>query len=431
MRPTLDALLRLGYAAAGAIAQTVTSLAPSTNNKLVRTFAARRGLLERYQQWGAHGRDPGRKLLWLHAPSVGEGLQARPLIEIARARRPDVQIAYTHFSPSAEQFAGSLGADFADYLPFDTADNARACVAALRPAAVVFSKLDVWPALTEAVARTDARLGMVSGTVAQNSGRLDGVAARLLRPAYSRMHLVGAVSDEDGARLVTLGVPSSAVRVTGDTRYDQVWARARRATRSSATLAPLRSDQPTLVAGSTWPADESVLLAAWVALRTSIPGARLIIAPHELSRRHLDAIEQWAAGAQLDCQRMSNATPETSVVLVDRMGVLGDLYGLATVAYVGGGFHRAGLHSVLEPAAFGVPVLVGPLHHGSRDAGMLIAAGGAREVRDAQSASQALLQWLGNPTAATVAGAAAQQTVEDGLGAAERSWAIVEELLAG
>jgi len=431
LRSPLDIVLAVGYSAAGAVAQSLTAIAPPSNNKLVQSFAARRELLGRYQKWGSQGRDPDRALLWLHAPSVGEGLQARPLIELARVRRPDVQIAFTHFSPSAEKFARSVGADFADYLPFDTVANARASVAALRPAALVFSKLDVWPALTEAAARSGARLGLVSGTVAAGSGRTAGLALRLLRPAYSRLGIAGAVSDEDGERLVSLGVPPSAMRVTGDTRYDQVWARAHGATSTSAALAPLVSQRPTLVAGSTWPADEAVLLPAWAAIRGSVPGARIVIAPHELHPRHLSAVERWAAGEGIDCQRLSSATSETTVVLVDRMGVLGDLYALATVAYVGGGFHGAGLHSVLEPAAFGVPILVGPRHHGSRDAHLLIAAGGAREVRDAQSASQALLQWLGNPAAATVAGTAAQQTVEEGLGAAERSWAIVEELLAG
>ena len=102
--------------------------------------------------WGASGRDRTRPLLWMHAPSVGEGLQARPVLQLARTKRPDVQLAYTFFSPSAAPFARGLDVDFADYLPFDTDGEARSALDALRPRALVFSKLDVWPNLARVAA---------------------------------------------------------------------------------------------------------------------------------------------------------------------------------------------------------------------------------------------------------------------------------------
>ena len=381
-------------------------------------------------RWGREGRDPSRPLLWMHAPSVGEGLQARPVLELARGERPDVQLAYTFFSPSAERFARGLAVDFADYLPFDTAADARAALDALCPAALVFAKLDVWPVLVAHAARRGVRLGMISATLAERSSRRSGVAAALLRDAYARLELVGAIDAGDAARLVALGVRREAIRVTGDTRYDQVWARAQAADRASALLAPLASTRPTLVAGSTWPADEARLLPAWLEVRRAAPGARLVIAPHEPTPAHVTPIEGWAREHGLRLSRLgAEGAGEAEVVLVDRVGVLGDLYALADVAFVGGGFHSAGLHSVLEPAAFGAPVAFGPLHANSRDAALLIAAEGGASVADTATLAARLTSWLGDAAARRQAGACARRLVEDGLGAARRSWELVLELL--
>jgi len=145
----VNSLLRIPYALAGQLAHALARVTPAGESKVRRGLSARRGIVERYERWSSTSRDPARPLAWFHAPSVGEGLQAQPVIELVRARRPDVQIAYTFYSPSAEQFARSLKADFVDYLPFDTFAVADRIIAALRPSALVFGKLDIWPALTE------------------------------------------------------------------------------------------------------------------------------------------------------------------------------------------------------------------------------------------------------------------------------------------
>lgn len=420
---------RLLYLLAGQTARGAAALAPGSEGKLARAFRERRGIRGRYRAWAAAQRDAARALLWMHAPSVGEGLQARPVLQLARARRPALQLAYTYYSPSAAGFARTLDVDFADYLPFDTPGDARAALDALRPTALVFSKLDVWPLLTGAASRRGVALGLVSATLAEGSRRRSGLTAALLRDAYARLDLVGAIDAADAERLAALGVARDALSVTGDTRYDQVWARAHAVDRDGALLAPLRAGRPTLVAGSTWPADEQVLLPAWAALRRALPDARLVIAPHEPMASHLQPIERWAAGAGLRLARLAGATAATDVVLVDRVGVLGDLYALADAAFVGGGFHAAGLHSVLEPAAFGAPVLFGPRIHASRDARLLVDRGGGTVAADAAALTRALHDWLGDASARRAAGAAARGLVESGVGAAERSYALVERLL--
>jgi 3-deoxy-D-manno-octulosonic-acid transferase len=426
----MNPLVALPYGIAGQLARLGAALAPASGGKVARSLHARRGIRERYVAWGAAHRDRTRPLLWMHAPSVGEGLQAKPVIALLRARHPALQIAYTFFSPSAEKFAASIGADFTDYLPFDTQGDATAVIAALNPTALVFSKLDVWPILAAAAAAKRVPLGMISATLAAESGRSSAIATMLLGDAYRALDAVGAIDEHDGERLAKLGVRLDRITVTGDTRYDQVWTRAQTADRTSVLLAPFADGRATLVAGSTWPADEAVLLEAWRVVRSRIPGVRLIIAPHEPVAAHLETIERFANANALRISRLGEPNAGAAeIVLVDRVGVLGDLYAAASVSYVGGGFHAAGLHSVLEPAAFGSPVLFGPRHTASRDAGLLLAAGGGFSVQSTDELATRLITLLPDREARATAGRRAREVVERGLGAAEKSAALAEQLL--
>lgn len=426
----MNPALRLAYGAVGQLARSAAAITPAADSKWRRSLAARRGIRARYLAWSRH-RDPERPLLWLHAPSVGEGLQARVVIDLVRSRRPDIQLAYTFFSPSAESFAHSLPVDFTDYLPFDTPGDAAVVLRSLRPTALVFSKLDVWPVLVAEAARRGVRLGLISGTVSEVSRREGVLATALLHECYAALDRVGAASEADAERIIALGADPDHVMVTGDTRYDQVWRKANLIDRESPLLSPLASARATLVAGSTWPADEAVLFAAWPEVRRHIPNARLIIAPHEPTPPHLLPIEAWARAHRLSVARLGTPDALTAdVVLVDRTGVLGELYSLAAAAFVGGGFHGAGLHSVLEPAAFGVPVAFGPRHSNSRDAVMLQRSRGGDSVATADEAIEALGLWLGDPDARARAGATARALVQRGLGAGERSYELVMDLLS-
>ncbi len=426
MRP----LIAAAYEAAARLALAAAQVVPFGQSKLIRTLRARRGLANRYRIWASLHRDRSRPLLWMHAPSVGEGLQARPVLERLRDTRPDLQLAYTHFSPSAEAFAARLNVDFRDYLPFDATNATRTALDALQPTALIFSKGDVWPTLTREARGRNVRLGLISATLAARSSRRGGIASAMLREAYASLDAVGAINADDAERLAELGVRRHVIEVTGDTRYDQVWARAMAVDRSSALLAPLESTRPTLVAGSTWPADERVLLTAWSRVRREIPRARLIIAPHEPTAAHLQPIERWANEGHLTHARLTTPMAGTAnVVVVDRVGVLGDLYALATVAFVGGGFHAAGLHSVVEPAAFGAPVMFGPRWQMSRDAGLLVQAKGAAAVSSAAELADRLVEWMAASDARRAAGDHAREVVRSGLGAADRTVALVARLL--
>ena len=423
-------LVRFSYDAAGAVTRFAVAVAPGGESKLLRALTSRRGLLDRYRKWASAGRDRSRPLLWVHAPSVGEGLQALPVIQAFREKRPEVQLVYTFYSPSAERFAASTGADFFDYLPFDNEEDTAQALDIIAPTAVVFSKLDVWPLFVAGAVHRGVKTALLSATVPESSKRRSGLALMALREAYEALDVVGAISPSDAERLLAMGVHGERMTVTGDTRYDQVWARANAPNPQRDEVKRLYEDRRlTLVAGSTWPADERRLLPAWVQARRQLPSARLIIAPHELKPKHLASIEKWARESSLTLSRTSEGeVRETEVVLVDQYGLLADLYAVADAAYVGGGFHGDGLHSLLEPASFGAPVLMGPMHMDNRDAGLLVAGGGAMRCFGSGDISARLLAWFRSPAVLGRASASARRVVQAGIGAAERSTELVEGL---
>jgi 3-deoxy-D-manno-octulosonic-acid transferase len=282
--------------------------------------------------------------------------------------------------------------------------------------------------------RRGVRLALLSATLPEGSSRLRRPARALLRPAYARLDAVGAIAGEDAARFGELGVPPERVEVTGDARFDQVLARASATGTDSVLLGRFAGYEGlTLVAGSTWAADLARLLPAVAGVRAAGARLRLFLAPHEPTAAHVAEAEGAMAEAGLPVPtRLSAAEaggePGESV-LVDRVGVLGELYALADLAYVGGGWGTAGLHSVLEPAAFAAPVLFGPRHGNAREAAELVRLGGAVAAEDAPALAEALRRWAGDDGERRRAGAAAAAYVRERAGAAERSASLLERLL--
>jgi 3-deoxy-D-manno-octulosonic-acid transferase len=436
----------LAYRAAAHLAPVLAPRFARSRPKLQAALAGRAGVLDRFAAWARASRDPARPLLWMHAASVGEGLQAEVVLKALRAAHPGWQIVYTHFSPSAETLARRQPADLADYLPWDRTRDVQAALDALRPTALIFCKLDLWPELATRAAARGAAVGLVAATVSAASGRLRWPARLLLRPGYAAVRLAGAVALEDAERLAVLGVPRDRIEVTGDPRFDSAVHRVRAIAPDEPLLASCRSG-PTLVAGSTWPEDEEPLLRAFGAVRAARPDARLIVVPHEPTPAHLARLDALAKAKGFETPaRLGDGSPASSLQVVDRVGVLATLYAGAAIAYVGGGYGSAGLHSVVEPAACGVPVLFGPRWQSSRDAAVLLEHRAAVVVSpdfpdwlDLDSGSTFAGQsplaaiWLAllrNPGHARAAGRRGLVCVEEGLGAAARSAALVERVMA-
>jgi 3-deoxy-D-manno-octulosonic-acid transferase len=418
----------LAYRALLRAAAVVAPIGGLLNDKLARTIAQRRGVNQRLAAWGRASRDTNRPLAWFHAPSVGEGLQARAVLREFRQHHPDWQVAYTYFSPSAEAFAGSVGADIADCLPIDTAGAVSQALDALQPSLIVFAKLDVWPELATQAAARDIPVALVAATVRPGSGRLGLLARRLLAPGYRALTVAGAISEDDGRRLAMLGVPADRIHVTGDPRCDSVLARVAAVSPDDPLLA-LGLGAPALVAGSTWPVDEDCLMEAFGTVRARHPEARLILVPHEPTAEAVERIQRAAERLGAPPARTLGTSPAAGpLVIVDRMGVLAALYGAGKLAWVGGGFGRAGLHSVLEPAAWGLPVMFGPHWEESRDAGRLVAAGGAASASGPGVIARLWQDWLEDDGARAAMGARALAVVESERGASARSAALLDTL---
>jgi 3-deoxy-D-manno-octulosonic-acid transferase len=382
-----------------------------------------------------------RPLVWLHSTSVGEYEQARPVAQALRQQRPDVGILHTFFSPSGFEYAQRLGeADWIDYLPEDTPGRMARVLDAVRPDVLVFVKFDIWPNLVMQASRRRIPLLLLDATLHAGSLRNRWPARHLYASLYERLSIISAVTENDAARFRRIVPDHDGIVVDGDTRYDQV-AR-RRATAQSVPL-PVwitRPDRPfTFLAGSTWGPDEDVVIPAWSAVRSQAAdprSARLILVPHEPTPPHLDELESTLQRQGLTFQRMSHLskpqhnesdttgrTPgsdrDVDVLLVDRVGVLAELYAHADCAYVGGAF-TTGVHNVMEPAIAALPVWFGPRHHNAPEAAHLVEAGVAAVVRSPVELSERIQTIWDDPQRRHSIGTRARDYVESNLGASQR-----------
>lgn len=350
--------------------------------------------------------------VWFHAASLGEFEQGRPLMERLRREHPEKRILLTFFSPSGYEVRKDYaGADLVCYLPFDTPLNARRFVRLVQPEKAFFIKYEFWHHYIDELHRAGVPVYSVSSIF-----RNDQIFFRPYGRGYARVlhhfnHFF--VQNEASRRLLnSLGV--TQVSVTGDTRFDRV-IDIRNQAKSLPLAAALTGDSRTIVAGSTWPPDEEILIPYF----NRHPELKLIIAPHEVNEERLRSIEQRLKRPAL---RYSQATPESSAqadcLIIDGYGLLSSLYRYATLAYVGGGF-GVGIHNVPEAAVYGVPVFFGPNNQRFREARDLINEGGSFEVTSADDFQAQADRLLADESALAKSGQAAGDYIRRNSGATE------------
>ena len=373
-----------------------------------------------------------KKTVWFHFTSVGEFEQAKPLIE---AIYSETRIVLTFFSPSVAPNAKSYRyADAAVYLPLDTPRNAERLIRIIEPALIVFSKFDIWPNLVWQVSKHRIPIIVVAGTLHAESKRLSSFAKPFFRSVHRHIRVHCAISEADAARFQELCSPMHKVVVTGDTRYEQVYRRAT-AVDPTAEFFPGQATlkRPILIAGSTYAEDEKVLLPAYQLLHQSMPGnfPHLILVPHEPTPERIKEIRGHLDREKLAYVCFSELMPEVDlsamdVLVVDRIGLLAKLYGLADVAFVGGSF-RGSVHNVMEPAALAKPVIFGPTIQNAHEASLLVDRGGAKRVHTAQQLADAIVVWLNDDEARTTAGSIGKRLIEENLGAVARTLGHLRE----
>lgn len=372
--------------------------------------------------------------VWVHASSMGECEQAKPILREMGRRFPQTVRVLTIFSPSAQKLfsAVDLPAEIICYLPLDTLPNAKRFLDLIKPAAGIVIRHDYWPNFMWQARRRGIFLLLVDASVSANarSKRFWPGVRNFHREVLANFDLISAVSSQTAEYLRPLLRHPERVRVLGDTRFDQVLYRTQNADLSKILPEKWRAHTPIFVAGSTWPSDEEVLLPAFAQARQQLPDLKMILVPHEPRPNHLMEIEQVLASLQLRCVRLSQTNPASSaeVLLVDRLGVLAELYGAAEIAFVGGSF-GPGVHSVLEAAAHGIPVLFGPRMMNSAEAMEMKELGIGRVIENVEDCQRALLALLQNQPLRKELGEKNRAFVASKAGAAQRLVDLLQPLL--
>ena len=356
--------------------------------------------------------------IWFHFASLGEFEQGRPVLEQLRNLYPDNKIVVTFFSPSGYEVRRNTPlADAVYYLPLDTARNAQKFIDAIQPKMAIFTKYEYWYHFYNEAHRRHIPLFIISG---------------IFRPGqiffkwYGGLHrkILGCVNyffvqDEPSVALLK-GLGLNNATISGDTRFDRVWANARHP-KPIPFIDEFKNGQKVFIAGSTWPPDEKLLAI----LTTQYPDWKFILAPHEISEEKISKlIELLPPGSVARYSQILNYGPaaaETQIsgrqtLIIDNIGMLSSLYQYGDIAYIGGGF-GAGIHNTLEAAAFGLPVIFGPNYSKFKEAHNLVALKAGFSISDETGLKAIVHTLINNEAFYNEASATIRAYVRDNTGA--------------
>ena len=362
-----------------------------------------------------------KRRVWFHSSSMGEFEQAKPIIAALRKKYRDINIIVTFFSPSGYDHSKSYKlADVITYIPFDTKANASRFLNLLQPTAAVFVRYDVWPNHVWELNARGIPAFIANATMRATSSRFYPPLKNFHCSLFNNFTSILTVSAKDAEAFALFGLTHPKVEAIGETRYDQVWQRSAEAKKKHLIPSAILKGKKLLLTGSTWPEDEEVLIPSIKKILKYDSNLLVILVPHEPTEDALEDIE-YTFGPKPRTIRFSNLNDYANerIIIVDSVGILMALYQYASVAYVGGSF-RQGVHNVLEPAVYGIPVVFGPKHTNSQEAMELARRGGGFIVNDQQECYRTLRTLLDDKKTNTTAGKQALMLVEENIGATER-----------
>ncbi len=308
------------------------------------------------------------KVIWMHCASLGEFEQGRPILEKLKSQRPFFKLVLTFFSPSGYEVRKNYkGADVVCYLPLDSIKNAKKFIDLLHPQLAIFIKYEFWPNLLKELKNSNIETVLVSGIFRENQIFFSwyGGWMRKSLDTFSQFF----VQDENSKQLLN-NLNVNNVTVSGDTRFDRVYEITQQNNHLD-FISAFKDNRYTLVAGSTWKEDED-LLVDYINNKAS-ENEKFILAPHNIDAKDvLELKKSILKKVVLFSERKTNDLKDFQVFIVDTVGILTKIYSYADIAYVGGGYTKTGVHNVLEPAIFGVPILIGPNYHKFNEAVELV-----------------------------------------------------------
>ena len=309
---------------------------------------------------------PNDKTIWIHCASLGEFEQGRPIIEKLRKSKPSYKIVLSFFSPSGYEVRKDYEeVDIVVYLPLDSVKNAKKFVEMVQPSLAIFVKYEFWPNILKELKRNSIQTILVSGIFREDQVFFKFYGGWMKKSLSSFSHFF--VQNKNSQKLLeNIGVNN--VTLSGDTRFDSVNTILGQENRLDFLEDFVKGNQ-VLVAGSTWPIDESYLIS-FLNMKQS-ENFRCIIAPHNINSKD---IEKLRNNIELETALYSEGqiNKTAKVFIADTIGILTKIYSYADMAYVGGGFDKEGVHNILEPAVFSIPLVIGPIYDKFEEAKELV-----------------------------------------------------------
>lgn len=389
------------------------------------------GFGERLKQW--FGFLPAESLesvakqqcLWLHAASVGEIVAASPIVKEMRAAFPTRKILISTVTVTGHEMAKKIlpDADSIIFFPFDLPWLIESVVRRIEPALFVLVETELWPNFLQAMEKRNVPVLMVNGRISDKSIKRYHYLFSLLREMMQSVSLFCMQSSQDASRIITMGALPEKVVVTGNTKFDQTYTVVTPLEKKHllANLGYSEENDFLFIAGSTHEGEEDQIFAAYLLARQSVPALKLLIAPRDI-RRTAEVIK-IAEGYSLFPIRRTELPDKTGdVVLLDTIGELGRLYSLGNIIFVGGSLIQRGGHNILEPAAHGKPILVGPHMFNFKESYALLQGRGAcMTVHDSKELAEKIVLLVQDQEAAKNMGQSAAEIMRENSGAARKS----------